>query len=100
MARGARTSGAPPSVLGLIKDTIDDTGRTVRLGALLVVAALCVCAIAFVLQLHADRWASVLAVAASVVAWLRLGRRPKPTPGRDGDEPAEDLTGDADGEHG
>ena len=47
-----------------------------------------------------DRWASVLAVATSVVAWLRLGWRPEPTPGRNGDEPAENLTGDAGGERG
>ena len=48
----------------------------------------CVAAILFVLQLQPDRWASAIAVAASVVGVLRFRRR------GGGDEPPEDGGGE------
>ena len=76
------------SLLGLVEHALDDWPRTLRLMVLAITGASCVAAILFVLQLHPDRWASVVAVAASVIGILRLRRR------RDGGEPSEDGGGE------
>jgi hypothetical protein len=76
------------NLLGLVDHAIDDWARTLRLMVLVITAGSCVAAILFVLQLHPDRWASAIAVAASVVGVLRFRRR------GGGDEPPEDGGGE------
>lgn len=61
--------------LELIGSAIDDWPRTWRLVVLLVAASLSGATILFVLQLHADRWVSVTAVAASVIGAAGVRRR-------------------------
>jgi hypothetical protein len=74
-----------PSLLEFLGYVIEDPRRTRRLIALVLTAGACLVAILFVLQLNPDRWASVLAVATSVVAGvLGLSRR------GNGKEPSED----------
>jgi hypothetical protein len=85
---------APPeparrtNLLGLVDHAIDDWARTLRLMVLVITTGGCVAAILFVLQLQPDRWASAIAVAASVVGVLRFRRR------GGGDEPPEDGGGE------
>jgi hypothetical protein len=78
----------PTSLLELVEHAIDDWSRTLRLMLLVITAASCLAAIIFVLQLHPDRWASVVAVAASVIGVLRFRRRGAR------DEPPEDGGGE------
>ncbi|HEX7146840.1 MAG TPA: hypothetical protein VF512_04975 [Actinomycetota bacterium] len=85
---------APPEpahridLLGLVDHALDDWARTLRLMLLVITTGSCVAAILFVLQLHPDRWASAIAVAASVVGILRFRRR------GGGDEPPQDGGGE------
>jgi len=76
-ARGAGGRGfrrRPASWLELVYDALGDWPRTLRLVVLAVTAALCAASVIFVIQLHADRWGSVVAVAASVTAAIAAGR--------------------------
>lgn len=57
----------PQTWLELIDSAIDDWPRTCRLVVLLVATALSGATILFVVQLHPDKWVSVLTVAGSVV---------------------------------
>jgi hypothetical protein len=66
--------GAPQTWLELLYVVTGDWRRTWRLVILATTAALCVAAIVFVIQLHPDRWQSVLAVATLVSAALGIGR--------------------------
>jgi hypothetical protein len=67
---------APPKTwLALIDNAIDDWPRTCRLVVLVVATALSGATILFVMQLHADKWLSALAVASSVIAAVGLRRR-------------------------
>jgi hypothetical protein len=65
-------SSSPPvsSWLALIAKAIEEWGRTLRLVVLAVTAALCVTCVAYVVQLHPDRWRSVLAAATPVIVWV------------------------------
>ena len=73
---GKRVPGSGPQTwLELIGGAIDDWPRTCRLVVLLVAAALSIGTILFVIQLHADKWISVTAVAASVIAAEGVRRR-------------------------
>jgi hypothetical protein len=74
-----------PTFLEFLSYVLDDPRRTRRLIGLVLTAALCIAAILFVLQLHPDRWASVLAVGTSVVAGV-LGLRRR----GGGEDPPED----------
>ena len=65
----------PQTWLELIGDAIDDWPRTCRLVVLLVATAMSTTTILFVLQLHADKWVSVTAVGASVIAAEGFRRR-------------------------
>ena len=47
---------------------------SLQLVVLATTAALCVASVMFVVQLHADRWASVVAVAASIITGVEVGR--------------------------
>lgn len=91
-ARAARGAGGlrfrrrrPANFLELIHDALADWSRTLRLVVLALTAALCAASVIFVIQLHADRWGSVVAVAISVTAGiaagrLRIGGRSPPEP--------------------
>jgi hypothetical protein len=85
-ARTARGfSRRPANWLELVHDALADWSRTLRLVVLALTAALCAASVIFVIQLHADRWGSVVAVAVSVTAAiaagrLRIGGRSPPKP--------------------
>jgi hypothetical protein len=64
----------PANFLELVHDALADWSRTLRLVVLALTAALCAASVIFVIQLHADRWGSVVAVAISVTAAIAAGR--------------------------
>jgi hypothetical protein len=64
----------PKNLLELITYVIDDPARTRRLAVLIATTGLSTASIIFVIQLQPDRWASVLAVTASVVSLAQFGR--------------------------
>jgi hypothetical protein len=79
--------GRPETWLELIYVVTGDWRRTWRLVILAATAALCVAAIMFVIQLHPDRWQSVLTVATVVTTAVGLGRLKRwPRPGSDADD--------------
>jgi hypothetical protein len=80
----SRRSHDTTSFLDFLVHAIENWQRTLRLMLLVLTAGSCVAAILFVLQLHPDRWVSVLAVATSVVGILGLRRH------RGGEDPPED----------
>jgi hypothetical protein len=77
----------PKNVLELIHYAIHRGWRySLQLVVLATTAALCVASVMFVVQLHPDRWISVVAVAVSVITGVGLGRLkssddPAPEPG-------------------
>ncbi len=65
----------PKNLLELIHYAIHrGWGYSLQLVVLATTAALCVATVMFVIQLHPDRWASVVAVAVSVITGVGLGR--------------------------
>jgi hypothetical protein len=76
----------PENGLQLASTVIGDWQRTFRVVVLAVTFASCAAAILYVLQLRADRWGSVAAVAVYVIAMEALRRRrerqrsPEPPP--------------------
>jgi hypothetical protein len=65
----------PKNLLELIHYAIHrGWGYSLQLVVLAATAALCVATVMFVVQLHPDRWISVVAVAISVITGVGLGR--------------------------
>jgi hypothetical protein len=73
--------GKPKNLLEVFVWVIDDPKRTRRagllVGTLIAVTAGCLAGVVYVLQLHPDRWAVVMAASASVIAIAERVRRLK-----------------------
>jgi predicted TPR repeat methyltransferase len=63
--------------LELIAWVIDDSARSRRAGALILIIGACVGGIVFVIQLRPERWAYVTGVAISIFAIAQAARRGK-----------------------
>jgi hypothetical protein len=73
--------GKPKNMLEVFVWVIDDPKRTRRtgllVGTLIAVTAGCLAGVVYVIQLHPDRWALVVAASASVIAIAERVRRIK-----------------------